>query len=279
MDRQGLRKFIAPVQQRVTVADLLADIEADLQLRGLKSARKVLYHAQPIREHFGAVRALDITAAMVDKYIAMRRAAGKSNAYINRGVQVLDAAGKLAVRNGKLTSWPNLRKLAEAGNAKQGFFEASEFEKVIGHLPEYLQDAARFAYACGWRKSEVAGLRWEWVDRAAGQIVLPDSKNGRGRLLAIAGDLVELLRRRETARLVETPMADSKWRIWSSIGRDRRSATSSEHGTPRWSRPGSAIRKSGRTGALARCTTKPSTTLGGRLRGTSCGLASGKGSP
>jgi len=205
VDRQGLRKFIAPVQQRVTVADLLADFETDLQIRRLKSARKVLYHAVPIREHFGAMRALDVTAAVVDTYITARRAAGKSNATINRGVQVLDAAGKLGVRNGKLTVWPKLRKLSEAGNAKQGFFEASEFETVLRHLPEHLQDAARFAYACGWRKSEVVGLRWEWVDAAAGQIVLPDSKNGRGRVLAIAGDLVELLKRREQARLVETP--------------------------------------------------------------------------
>jgi len=124
---------------------------------------------------------------------------------------VLDAAGKLGVRHGKLTNWPRLRKLSEAGNAKQGFFEASEFETVVGHLPEHLQDAARFAYACGWRKSEVIGLRWEWVDRAAGQIVLADSKNGRGRVLAIAGDLVELVKRRETARLVETP--DGRFKV------------------------------------------------------------------
>ena len=184
---------------------MLDDLLQDVQLRGLKSAAALVYHIKPIREHFRTMRAVDVTSPVVDKYISRRKAAGKANAYINRGVQVLDAAGKLAVRNGKLTAWPKLRKLSEVGNAKSGFFEEAEFESVLRHLPEYLRDAARFAYACGWRKSTVIGLRWEGVDQAAGQIVLPDSKNGRGRVLAIAGDLVELIKRRETARLVETP--------------------------------------------------------------------------
>jgi integrase len=209
--RQGHAPVVTPAARRVTVAELLDAFEADLQLRELKSVRKVRSHAKPIRDYFGAMRAVAVTAAVVDQYIATRRAAGKSNATINRGVQVLGAAGKLAVRHGKLTRWPTLRKLSEAGNAKQGFFELHEFETVLGHLPDYLQDAARFAYACGWRKSEVVELRWEWVDRVAGQIVLPDSKNGRGRVLAIAGPMIEIIKRREHARLVETP--DGRVRI------------------------------------------------------------------
>jgi hypothetical protein len=43
-----------------------------------------------------------------------------------------------------------------------------------------------------------------WTARL-GTLTLPDSKNGRGRVLAIAGNLIEIFKRREQARLVETP--------------------------------------------------------------------------
>ena len=50
--------------------------------------------------------------------------------------------------------------------------------------------------------SEIRGLRWDMVDRAAGIIVLPDSKNSRGRVLPLTGDLAEMIKRRESARLI-----------------------------------------------------------------------------
>lgn len=55
----------------------------------------------------------------------------------------------------------------------------------------------------GWRRSEVVSLRWEWVDRAAGTVTLPDSKNGKPRTLTLAGEVAEIIKRREAARLVE----------------------------------------------------------------------------
>ena len=47
--------------------------------------------------------------------------------------------------------------------------------------------------------TEVIGLKWDMVDLAAGTITLPDSKNGKGRVLAISGNLVELMKRRDGA--------------------------------------------------------------------------------
>ncbi len=71
-DRQGLRKFIAPMVQRVTVGELLDDYTEDIKLRGLKSATTLLYHMKPVRDFFGAHRATDVTADVVDRYIAAR---------------------------------------------------------------------------------------------------------------------------------------------------------------------------------------------------------------
>lgn len=202
-ERQGHGPLLLPAQKRVTVNELLDALEADQSLRGLKSAGKAAAHAKPIRSAFGTWRAVDVTAEAVDKYIKARKVVGLSNATINRSLQTLIAAFNLAVRRRTLTTAPVIRKLSEVGNARKGFFEREEFEKVLAQLPDYLQDAARFAYVTGWRKSEVVALRWEWVDLVAGRIVLPDSKNGQGRALAIAGELTELFKRREAARLVE----------------------------------------------------------------------------
>lgn len=82
--------------------------------------------------------------------------------------------------------------------------DRSELESLIAQAPDYLQDALRFFYACGWRRGEVTGLRWEYVDLAAATITLPDAKAG-SRALAVTGELLEILKRRQSARLGEVP--------------------------------------------------------------------------
>jgi integrase len=113
------------------------------------------------------------------------------------------------------------------------FYEAGEFERVLAAAPDYLRDVLRFFFATGWRKSEVVGLTWEMVDLPAGVITLPDSKNGRGRVLAIAGDLVEVMARRERARLVETPAGDVQVadHVFHKAGRPLRDFRGAWHAT------------------------------------------------
>jgi integrase len=207
-DRQGHATFVAPVAKRVMVSELIDDLLQHLELKGRKSVKKVGYHARPVREHFGNLRAGDVDASLIDRYVAAKQAAGLKPATINRQTQLLGAALKLAVRRSKLTTVPLITKLSEAGNAKQGFFEQADFEKVLTYLPDYLQGAAQFAYVTGWRRSEVTGLRWEWVDREAGTLTLPDSKNGRARVLALVGEVTEIVKAAESTRLVEAPDGD-----------------------------------------------------------------------
>ena len=205
--RQGLVKVSLPAAKRITVGQLLDDLKTDIALRELKSGYKLQSHMRQVREYFGPMRAVAVTSAVVDKYIDKLRAAGKAPATINRYTQVLGAAFTLAAEHRKLTEVPKIRKLPER-NVRRVFYEASEVEAVLAGAPEHLKDLLRFFALCGWRKSEVISLRWSMVDLAAGTITLPDSKNGRGRVLAISGDLVELMKRREAARIVETSDGD-----------------------------------------------------------------------
>ena len=58
------------------------------------------------------------------------------------------------------------------------------------------------AFATGWRRGELLSLCWEWVDSESGEIRLPDSKNGEGRVILIAGELVSIMERLTKARAV-----------------------------------------------------------------------------
>jgi integrase len=201
--RGGHATFTPASQQRAIVGELLDSWLADVDLRGLKSAKSYAYHSRAGREKFGSWKATDLTSEKVDQYVTELRAAGLAPATCNRRVQCLASAFKLGVARKRLTSAPVFRKLSEAGNARQGFFEQDEVDRLIPALPEHLQDATRFAYLTSWRKEEVFGLRWEWVDLAGRTIVLPTTKNGRRRSLRLGGEVLEIIRRREAARLAE----------------------------------------------------------------------------
>jgi integrase len=206
-DRQGLKTFLGPVAQRVRVGELLDDLERDYGLRQVKSWASIRAHMKPIAEHFGTWRAVDITAEAVDTYVEDRLEAGKAAATINRELQPLGQALRLALLRHKVTAVPPIRRLPER-NTRQGFFERPEFELLVTALPEYLRDVCRFGYCTGWRRGEILGLRWPDVDLDGGAIRLRTSKNGRGRLVVFDDTLRALMERRWQARLTERGVAD-----------------------------------------------------------------------
>jgi integrase len=202
-DNQGGRKFQPAIAHRVRVSELLDDLVADYRLRKVKSLDQIESHLNPIRKHFGSWRAANVATEAVDAYIEDCLDADVAVATVNRRMQILGQAFRLALGRHKVTAILSIRHLPE-NNARQGFFEDSEFTTVVAALPEYLQDFTRFAYLTGWRSGEIKALRWAWVDREADEIRLPDSKNGHGRVMVIEGDLADVIYRREQARLIES---------------------------------------------------------------------------
>jgi integrase len=89
-------------------------------------------------------------------------------------------------------------------NVRTGFFEANEFLALIDALPKYLQPMVMFAYYTGWRKREILSLQWKQVDLHEQIIRLnPDqAKNGFGRMVALDGELLAILREQFEARKV-----------------------------------------------------------------------------
>src|SRR5262245_5383300 len=202
-ERDGGKALPAPMAARTTVAELLNDLEADFRLRGVKWWAQAKYHAQVVRDALGTFKAAKLTPADVDHYIEARQHEVYSAASINRQTGLLRQALRLAQERGTLPNVIKVRRLLEH-NARQGFLERADLEVLVVALPDYLQDFTRFAYLTAWRRGELVSLRWSDVDRAGGVIRLrPEhSKNGRGRTVAIEGDLGAIIERRLEARVI-----------------------------------------------------------------------------
>jgi integrase len=192
-------RFVGPKQERVTVSDLLDDLLAEQERNRAKDVRTSKVRVKPLRAFFGLYRAVDVTPTLVKRYVSERLADKKTRATVNREVSILRRAFNLAREEERLNRVPYFPMMKEE-NARQGFFEKAEFETVAAGLPEPVADAARFAYLSGWRRGEVLPLRWDAVDRAAKEVRLGTSKNGRPRSLPLDGALWELIERRWKAR-------------------------------------------------------------------------------
>ncbi len=191
-------QFIGPSQERVLFSDLLDGLILDYQNNGRKSLGIMGYRLKSIRAAFALDRAADVTEARIERYKRERLEAGKAPATVNRELAAIKRAFKLAVRQKRIPSAPNIEMLAEH-NARQGFFEVEEFKAVLKNLPAYLQAPMEFAYLTGWRKGEFISLRWAQVDFAAGMARLEPgtTKNDEGREFPFSAlpELAALLRR------------------------------------------------------------------------------------
>ena len=97
----------------------------------------------------------------------------------------------------RLSIAPHIRHLSEHGNARQGFVADWEFRSVVDSLPGYLKDFARFGYLTGWRRGEIASLRWEDIDGNVIRLRAENSQNGEARSITLDGELAELIERRK----------------------------------------------------------------------------------
>jgi integrase len=127
---------------------------------------------------------MEVTGESVDKFISellagdpVQEIPPKAAATVNRSMQLLAQAYKLAIRRSRLATAPPIRHLSDAGNARQGFFTEKEFRTLLEHLPENLKDFVLFAYLTGWRKGETASLRWDDVDGDVIRLRAENSEN------------------------------------------------------------------------------------------------------
>jgi integrase len=203
----GTAQFIAPKTEQLPFSELTALYLKDQRDNRRRSLDHAERYVRNLLAAFGEDRALDVTADRIEEYRDQRRADGLQPASVNRELAALRRMFKLAVRKGKLPASPHIELLDESENVREGFLEPPEFEAVCALLPQYLQDAARFAYLTGWRIGAIRALEWRAVDLRARTLLLraAHAKNKRAKLLPLTGALLALIERRVAARDLACP--------------------------------------------------------------------------
>lgn len=172
--------------------ELAEMLERDYSVNGRKSIADLSYRIGHLRPHFERLPASAISHEHMVRYIVDRKAEGAAMATIQHELACLSKMLTLAVRSQRLATKPPIPTIT-LRNARTGFFDPAEVERVAGHLPEPIAAVVRFAYLTGWRKSEVLGLKWRNVDSASVRLDPGTTKNDEGRLFPLTAPLKALL--------------------------------------------------------------------------------------
>ena len=174
---------ILPRADKVKIYQLAEDLVNDYKANQRPSLDRLEYSLKHLLPYFGECRAVQVTPADVNAYIAMRQEGEATNGTINRELGGLKRMYSLAVGSGKLHQAPKIPHLRE-DNVRTGFFEWGQFQALHRHLPEYVQPVVTFAYITGWRgQSEILPLTWKQIDFKVGTVRLEPgtTKNREGR--------------------------------------------------------------------------------------------------
>jgi integrase len=81
-------------------------------------------------------------------------------------------------------------------NARKGFFEREQFEKVRAELPDYLRPLVTVGFWTGWRKSELLRLERRQMDLESGTLRLDPgtTKNKQGRTVYLPREALSVLK-------------------------------------------------------------------------------------
>lgn len=193
--------------------DLRAAYMLDYQVNDRKSLRRDdegnprLDAVTRLDDFFSGIRASDVDADFIRKFIADQQKRALSNGSINRSISALRRMFNQAVEEGKLRTVPHFPMLREAA-PRQGFFEHKQYEALSAVLPEQLRLPLALGFFTGMRLGEVLHLRWEQVDFISNTITLRngETKNDSGRHIPIIPQLRTHLVQQHAKRVGTFPL-------------------------------------------------------------------------
>jgi integrase len=190
--------------EKATIADLCELVMVDYRIRRLRDARTVAWRYKAhIEPAIGSVPAARLTSAAIRRYIESRRGEGASDATINRELSIIRRGFSLGREEDPplVRRAPKVPKIAE-DNARQGFLEPDQYERLLTELPLRLKSLFVCAYHIGTRKGELRRLRWDQVDFEAAAIRFESrqTKGKKPRTAPIYGDMERWLRAQMESR-------------------------------------------------------------------------------
>lgn len=168
----------------ITVGELI-DHYLPEHLRGQRYPKHSERYARFWKEHLGQVEAAGLKPGQVEAARGVLMAE-LAPATANRHMSFLIRMLNLAVRDDLLATNPAKRvgKVRENNSRTRALSEAEE-ARLAEHLPPWAWRLARLALETGMRQSEQFNLRRQHVDIEAGFALVPRSKHGEHRFVAL----------------------------------------------------------------------------------------------
>jgi len=136
-----------------------------------------------LKRAFGTVKLADIRRADIQRYMT-ERSAEVSAASVMKELNVAKHLLGLAVEWELIPLNPARGvKGPKVPAGRVRYLQPGEFHALLEACPVWLRPIVGLLVATGMRRSEVLGLRWLDVDRRGGRILLPQTKNGDGRVV------------------------------------------------------------------------------------------------
>ncbi len=197
--KAGLVQLPGAESRRATISSLTEALKADYVLKDRHSIKGITSHLKQVNAVLGDMRVSDLRAKDLTNYQMTRKRQGAAGGTINRELALLRRAIRGFLEEHRLPV-PRVQPLPE--NVREGFFSRVEVESVVKHLPPEVADFVWFGFYTGWRKGEIASLRWDDVDAEARTIRLSwrKSKNKQARTMALEGALAAIIKRQSIAR-------------------------------------------------------------------------------
>ena len=191
---------VRSASRAISMPDLFDLLENHHKLNNRTSSANGSY-LRRLRRRFAGYTVQACTSLAICHYMVDMQRQGRKPETINREIIVLRAALRLGYRYDLVEKVPTIELLPQLA-VRDDFFTRAEIDTLLPCLPVYLQDVALFGFLTGWRKGEIAGLKWTNVNRSARFIRLkPDQNKARTvRVLALEGELAALIERRWRAR-------------------------------------------------------------------------------
>ena len=200
--RQGI---YVPDADQTRFGDLASLLLDEYRANRRKSLDRMEDAVNHLSEFFAGCRAQAISTERTLAYVRHRQEQQAANATINRELAALKRMFRLGEKVGRVVRRPYVAMLQER-NARTGFFERSEFDAVLAHLPDDLRAVLEVANDTGWRvKSEILTHQWPHVDFRSGWLRLDpgETKNGEGRQFPLTPDLRAVLERQRERTTTE----------------------------------------------------------------------------
>jgi site-specific recombinase XerD len=144
---------------RLTVDELLKDLERHYELQEQPSLSTFKVHAKTLLAELSGVRASAITYGRLLKLAEKWLAAGKSKATCNRRLAALRRAYRLARRDERVTRIPDFPHFSEVDAVRTGFVEPADFARFLTAVPDTdVRDLVEWLGATGHRVGEARKL-------------------------------------------------------------------------------------------------------------------------